>query len=329
MRKPGKHSEHSDTAPTTRMQVGRYRFSCTCTNGGHVPSNLGFVLRRSLGNSMKAVVCSDGDRHCPDCSLSARCTYCRVFEDARTDHGHYAMVASPPKPFVITPDHPPGVQAPGNGRFGFDLVLLGRTDETLGHFYKAFSHMGTRGVMASPGSQRVAFAVENLASGGMDVLAKTGRLTLPEIPAKWVTWPPEPAPAEHVARCTVHMLTPMKIPFSRHFVTDLPFRDLMEAVVGRMETLFSYYGEGGLDVDRDSLLDMAGQVRVADSRLKWHGWRQRLPGRVDREPMAGLMGTVTYQGPVAAHLPLLRMAAEVHVGRDASAGCGKIRVDEK
>jgi CRISPR/Cas system endoribonuclease Cas6 (RAMP superfamily) len=78
--------------------------------------------------------------------------------------------------------------------------------------------------------------------------------------------------------------------------------------------------------DARSFLDSAKTVQVEKSELRWHDW-ERYSARQDaRMTLGGFAGRITFAGPLAPWLPLLRVGEVLHVGKGTAFGLGKYRM---
>lgn len=77
-------------------------------------------------------------------------------------------------------------------------------------------------------------------------------------------------------------------------------------------------------LDYRGLIAAVEKVETIRGELHWHDW-ERGSGRQEQTMlMGGLMGSIVYQGQIAPFLPLLELSRELHLGKQASFGLGKI-----
>ena len=129
-------------------------------------------------------------------------------------------------------------------------------------------------------------------------------------------------------RATLRLLTPLRIKERGHLADTLHFRSLVFAMLRRTLELAWFHVPGApIDWSFRPLLERASGIRMT-SRVVWHDW-ERYSNRQQRKvTLGGLLGALEIEGEIDADLAsLLRTAEILHVGKGATFGLGKIKVE--
>ena len=306
------------------MLFEKYHFHGVFQDPAVLPVFKGSTFRGVFGVALKKVVCALRQQECGTCLLRAQCLYARVFETLGDSGGGKP---SPPHPFVIEP--PATVQThfqPGDA-FDFVLLLFGWANEYLPYFVYAFEEMGQLGLGRRLGGQRPRFQLAAVAAGEKILYRQEDRLLLQHTPP--VLEPPRlPSAPGPPGTLTVILETPLRLKYRNALRAELPFHVLIRAALRRLAALNEYFGAGEPPWDYRGLVARAQEVQIAAADLSWHDWR-RYSNRQDQAMlMGGMVGQVTYTGPVGEFLPLLKYNEQVHVGKATTFGLGKLRLGQ-
>lgn len=297
-----------------------------------LPAYAGSMVRGAFGIALQQSVCVTRTYECASCLLKDRCIYPYVFETPRpvaTRVMRKYPVA--PHPFVLVP--PPGnTIAPPAQPLAVGLTLFGKALRYLPQFIFALERMGQRGL----GGRRVRCALSTVGSrlANRDWLLYSAedrvlRSTEPFEHARFlVLGPPHPghedAPTEQV---TIELLTPLRIVYEERLATYLPFHVLIRSLLRRIAHL-SYFHCGG-DPSTVAFADwitLASTVQTTAHALQWFDWERYSNRQRTVMRLGGLIGRVTYEGPLAAFRPLLEAGEITHVGKGTSFGLGRYQI---
>jgi hypothetical protein len=265
------------------------------------------------------------EQSCESCRLRRACVYTRIFETFIEDTPPPLLRGLPtsPRPYVFEPleetlDFAPGDPLP------FDLLLIGQAAELQAYTTLAVERMAAAGL----GVHRVPFALSRVEAQAPDgswiPIFADGR---PFGPA---AVPPSLAPRDGFAasRATIHVLTPLRLKERGALAEAIDFRALAFTMIRRTLELAHFHVPGAeIDWSFRPLLDRAAAVRTT-ARLSWHDW-DRYSNRQHRKvTLGGLLGTLKLEGDLDGDLAhLLRTAEILHVGKGATFGLGKLRVE--
>ena len=100
---------------------------------------------------------------------------------------------------------------------------------------------------------------------------------------------------------------------------------MIDLLLGRLEALAVFHC-GAAWTPQEALRDAARQVYIVAKNLTL----QRLERYSNRHrqtlPMHGLLGTLSFAGPLAPFLPMLRMGQYIHIGAGTAFGLGRYRL---
>lgn len=127
---------------------------------------------------------------------------------------------------------------------------------------------------------------------------------------------------------TLHLLTPMRLLFDEALANRLDFHILIRTLLRRLSALSYFHCGRQLDLDFKGLIARAEQITTDTAALRWVDW-DRYSNRQKRKiQMGGLIGHVTYTGPLADFLPFIQLGELVHVGKGAVFGLGKYHITD-
>ena len=290
----------------------------------HLRGYLGNTLRGALGTALRDTVCNWPDRDCVLCSGAADCAWVRLFRTSCL-HVHLSKgaQATPTPPIVLEPPLTGGTFEPGD-ELALELVLVGNAIADLATISRACEHLGDRGV----GNRR-----SRVRLVGVDFVHAhgTARLYAPD-QMRCHDPPLEPtlataAPLTGVMApqkvLTVRLLTPLRLKSRGRLRRDVDFAGLVEAADWRIRQLETLHTERRHLPERETVLAAATRCTTATKDLRWEDWDLDSVARGQR-PVGGLVGTLCIEGEWHSLLPLLRLAEQVHVGKGATYGLGRI-----
>ena len=116
--------------------------------------------------------------------------------------------------------------------------------------------------------------------------------------------------------------TPLRIKRRGELLSKIDFADLVEAAHWRIALLGKFYAPDVSIPSAEEVQDLASRWTTSTVELDTREeWTDR--GR-ERCPAGGITGHLVMEGDWAPLLPLLRLAEQVHAGKGATRGLGKI-----
>lgn len=132
--------------------------------------------------------------------------------------------------------------------------------------------------------------------------------------------------AEGRARVEVELVTPLRFRQNNAFCRRLDFVGLVRLALRRLSSLAFDHCGGDLNFDFSALLEGAAEASLLRHDLTWHDWERYSGHQKRRMKMGGLVGHVAFGGVPLLYLPLLRLGALLHLGKNTSFGLGQIQL---
>lgn len=127
---------------------------------------------------------------------------------------------------------------------------------------------------------------------------------------------------------TLRFLTPTRLRFDEALVNHLDFHVLIRNLLRRLSALSYFHCGHQLDLDFKGLIARAEQITTEKTELHWADWHRYSNRQKRKIQMGGVIGQVTYRGPLAEFLPFLRLGELVHIGKGTVFGLGKYQMTD-
>lgn len=291
------------------MPLSFFHLTLTCrwTTDARLPLFIGPALCAGLDRGLKKMLCALRHQACETCPLHAHCGY-PVLSGISSPARHPAFVLDIPES---------GSTGEAKTPWAFSLLVFENALSWLAHMIHSFRLLGENGIGADTKEGFGQFALERIESGTFCIYdEKTGFLDTANLQKEELCI--QPAPAFPVTDLWLRLQTPFRPSRPRILYQVLPFYMLMEDVMDRLHFLGQQSGSEMLPPDAPELLSRAKTVYITQSDLFW---------REKPERVHGLLGSVRYAGDLNEFLPILHLAARLHIGRDIALGMGKMMLD--
>jgi hypothetical protein len=209
-----------------------------------------------------------------------------------------------------------------------DVKLIGRGMEYWPYFLEAFKKLGTKGIGPGRGRFRLAraWAIDPL--GPWETLVYDGQTDAlrNEILISAV------ADIERVAerlpsdQVTIHFVTPMQLKYKGEFVRQPAFHVLVRTILRRLSSLSYFHCGSRWEIDYRGIIEAAKEVDAVKANVGWEAW-ERVSGRQGRRlSMGGVVGDMTYVGPIDRFRAILVAGMVVQVGKGTVFGNGQFQI---
>lgn len=258
---------------------------------------------------------------CPECLLYRSCVFPYLFETPPPrDSRKMRKYPAAPHPFVLRIE--PGQEST---HYQLGLALIGQAGRQLPYFIHALTEAGRQGI----GSRRQPFELLEVRQAHGPDLTDWTPIHTPDTPLNPL--PPEPLTLPILPeRLTVHILSPLRLKQDNHLVTPASFRfsHFFSALLRRRSLLSYFHTDQPWEADFAGLVQRASTVQHQTPRLQWYDWT-RFSSRQDTSlEMGGLLGHFELSGDdVAEFWPLLWQGQWTHVGKGATLGLGRYRIE--
>lgn len=290
----------------------------------------GSNLRNALANVIRFTTCpetSNQRREPPSPAHIATCPACWLLS-AEIDPGSVVRA------YAVIPPLPAREWVRAGDCFSFGLTLFGDGGRYLPYFVLAINEVGRVGV----GPGRGNFTLEAIHAfdplqGDQEQLLAPGEF-LVRLPETAVGWSAVPHLVETTrdalgdqpgAPLTLHFHTPLRLEEKGHLFKSPDFGVFFRRLLYRIDDLGRQFA-GQPRRDRDevaALHQLADQVRLVESRVRWHELWSYSGRKQSDTPLSGLTGRATYTAPDwRPLLPWLIFGQGVQVGKSAVRGNG-------
>ncbi|MBN2444944.1 MAG: CRISPR system precrRNA processing endoribonuclease RAMP protein Cas6 [Spirochaetales bacterium] len=295
----------------------------------NLPYYKGFALRGAFGHALKKTVCIRKQTDCPDCLIRNQCPYSLIMGNpVQADHPHFKKYYTPQRPYIIVPPLEQIHSFPKGSLFSFDLVLIGNMRTYIPHFMYAFTQMGETGLGWKRG-KFVLMRVETLPLSGESLCIynqATGALRLPDTSIPFSDLSPD---SELPGKITLRFLTPFRMKIKGNLTSDFSFSLFYKRLLERLMVLNHFFCDGDLvEIDEEDS-SCAPDISIHKETLRWIDLERYSNKQQGKMKMGGVTGNITFQGPLASYIPVLRAGEYVHAGKGASFGFGKYSIDCK
>lgn len=281
------------------------------------------TLRGGFGKALHDISCVQPGADCVDCSLGSRCAYGYLFrtpvpEDATMMRGY----THAPHPFVFRPpmNHSPMVQR--DETINIDCVMVGDAVDYFPYIVFGLNRLGELGL----GTDRVTFHIERaMGPEGETLYARDQDRPIRSPKLHAVTAELKTSDESSIR---IHYRTPTRLRVNGRPLRRPDFGALVSAALRRLKLLCALHGAGTFDIDSERLATAAQSVECIADRTRWVDLERHSARQNQRVPIGGLIGAADFQGDVGPFLEILRLAANVHVGKKATAGHGFFEIEE-
>ncbi|MFZ5646387.1 MAG: CRISPR system precrRNA processing endoribonuclease RAMP protein Cas6 [Bacillota bacterium] len=318
---------------TNIFMVSKYEIDIEAGYGGlFLPPYKGSTLRGGFGSAFRRIACSQRGLECPSCLLRAGCPYAYVFETSPPP-GSEALrnYESVPRPFVLEPPLETRTEYGPGERIIFNLILFGKAVSYLPYFIVAFRELGELGIGRMRKKYRLAeIRAVNPVSGETGVVYRhedqlvrnVGKAMRSDIISELQSFDK----ASGSGRITLEFQTMTRVKYEENFARRPEFHILIRSLLRRLSSLAYFHHGWELDLDFAGLIEQAKQVSISGDETRWVDWERYSSRQDNKMNLGGLVGRVTYNGPVAAFMPLLKLGELTHVGKGTVFGMGRYEI---
>jgi hypothetical protein len=213
----------------------------------------------------------------------------------------------------------------GGRHAAFELVLIGRAGGLVSHLLHALREAGTKGI----GARRSA-RLSVIDATGIEVLPALHGLSMrPNLGLPLLCLDGLRAAGDaRVDEVTLDFLTPLRMKKFGEYQSDghrLGFPGLFGLLLRRIEALTAAHCSGDWRADA-RLLEAGRKVRVKERNLRFTPLRRYSNRHRRPMPLHGIVGSITFAGPLGPFMPVLRIGELIHVGAAADLGLGRYQM---
>ncbi len=299
----------------------------------------GASLRGSLFNAVWRRFCLNKTApSCAECQLHTMCPVSTLVAPLREENTRGRDI---PRPYIILP--PLGnarLYMPGD-RLIFGITLFGSIIQLLPYLMLSLSQIEENGLgraLPENRGQRGRFRIVRVESyhplhDERQVLYQVGQAQV-QTPAKAVTASDVATEAAKLSSdaLTLNFLTPTRLIDRERLVLRAEFRPLVQRLQERLHSLVAAYGDGDAspltDKEDVDLVALASEIRCKEDKTRWEEVRSYSNRQKRSMPISGLLGPVTFAGPLAPFRELLVWGQLIHVGKSVVKGNGWYTIEQ-
>lgn len=313
------------------MDLWVYEFELKALNSLHFASFSGPSFRGGFGSVLRQLTCVTRLPDCQDCPVRLDCPFTYLFKSAPpAGDTHFVNEAQVPRPFILeTPD----VTDVSHGKsVRFRVTLAGKANEYLPYIALAYRQLGMVGIGQGRGKYKLVSVSSIDPTGarlpiqildgieGRLYLSKAQPISFDKVQKTWEQ--------QSVSKLKVSFVSPTHLVAKGRSLDKPPeFEQLLRAVLRRYSDLAALYGEGRPQWDYRTILETAKEIRLAYSRISLFRRRGFSSRKGQETPTEGLTGDLIYEGGVSAFMPYLIFGQWLHVGKQATFGMGRYKVE--
>ena len=304
-----------------KIRYARFRMEMVAVDRLKLPPYKGSTLRGAFGHAFKKLVCVKRDMDCSTCLICAQCVYYYVFETPFSGGEDSRGYAFAPHPFVIEPPGETRQIYEPEAELHVGLILVGRALDSLPYFIYAFDEMGRGGLGVGRGKVALKRVVALSAAGEQCIYeADTGMLDL-DYPVCSGSSGGDIGP-----QARLRLQTPIRLKTQGRYASRLDFSLLVRALLRRVSDLTRFHCGAELELDYRAWIARSEKVRTEAVNTRWHDWERYSLRQGQKMKLGGLVGDVVFTGDIAPFGPLLRLGADLHVGKGTGFGLGRYEI---
>ena len=309
------------------LKIGVFSLTIQFTEKAQLPPFKGSTLRGGFGTAFKKTVCAERGRSCDDCILRGKCIYSVVFESPVDKNNKLLKgMTFAPHPFIIEPPITEKEFFSPEDELEFKIILFGKYIDNLVYFVHSFMKLGRLGLGKGRADFKV-LSVKDYISNRELFFSDTSTLSGDFASLQTADILNSNTP-HNINNIIINFETPARIKYEGHYIDNLPFNVFWKNISRRVRTLSSLYCNDLMNIEWNQLLKLSENIQTKDSSLTWKDWRRYSHRQKSKMNFGGLVGTVTYSGPLDLFFPFIKLGQFLHIGKNTSFGLGKYNIVE-
>lgn len=314
------------------FRLAKYNLELEAGDEGlELPPYKGSTFRGGFGHAFRSMVCTMKKTDCNECILTEKCPYSYIFETAPGSKAEVLNNFSEvPRPYVIEPPLERNTSYKPREKLNFYLVLIGKAVDFLPYFIVTFEELGHMGI----GRGRKPYTLRKVTAKdreGVDgIVYSTEDRKIQNFNAS-ITGQDLIDAADQAGnlpdKVTLSFITPTRIKYDRHLCSKFEFHVLMGSLLRRFSNLSYFHQDTHVQINYNAFIEDCQKVSISEDRTEWMEWERFSKRQQSRLNMGGLVGQITYCGPMEFYLPLLLLGEYIHVGKNITFGLGQFQVE--
>ncbi len=288
-------------------------FLCEPENELYLPEFKGSTFRGILGRTLRQALCVlKTYKDCHLCPIYKTCYYAYIFETIPDPEKplpfNFHKLTSLPHPFILEPPLLNQKILTVGEQFSLKIILVGTAIKYEPYFILALELASEHGV----GKGNKKFKLQKYISTETQFIL----LNLSN-----------PTGNNSSLKIALEFLTPLRIIYQGKLLRHLEFHILVRQLLRRITALYYFHCSNNLpELPVKDYIDMAQEIRVISSTLKWYDWERYSFRKKRRMMLGGLVGKIEFEGKLSPFLDLLKAGEILHCGKNTSFGLGKYQI---
>jgi len=301
------------------LRLARFRFDFKVETPLHRHYYAGSQLRGAFGHALRRTTCVTRQKDCKACPLYRSCAYPEVFETPAPEHHARQRFSQVPNPYVIEPP-PLGAHDYRPGEIlSFDFVLMGLALRHLPLIVYAWQRALQRNEGMGGGSARLVGVAYVPPVGEPEAIFADGELRSLDIR------PPAAPVLDGAAR--LRFATPLRLQQEGKALGHaMTARDILMGLARRYWYLAEFHQHIQPATDFREFGERAAALELEDGTV-WRDWRRYSNRQRQAMVLGGVIGEVVLRGDLAPFADLLTVGQWTHLGKNASFGLGRYRLE--
>ena len=314
-----------------KLEIMSLKFILKARDNIKLPEHPGSTLRGAFGHGLKEVACNLPNEKCKECNLNNNCAYSLLFNPfllGREKKKTSNRFNNKPRPFVFEPLIQEEKVFKSQESIEFKLNLFGYSKDFLAYIIEAWKQLENQGIGLGRGKfileevwvennivgskQRIYSKQFGFDNSSKDLINKSTLNKLQNCLNK--------------KKILLRFLTPVLLKHKGDYVEKITFYKLMKNLFRRLSSLSVFYGKKQLDIDFNSYLEKAKDIKLIKDTTNWESWYRYSNRQNKKIKMKGLVGEVVYEGNLEEFLSYLILGQYTHVGKNTVFGLGDYKL---
>lgn len=308
----------------------KYKISLIMLEDGFISEFASSMIRGSLFNCLRSMVCLTGSQTCKDCIVWDQCSYSFFFElPMQKGNSPLRVGDSIPHPYIIEMVYPHRRFIEKGSKLNFNIILIGRSIVFLPHLICAILRMCDKGI---GNKKKIKLMLDTIELERMDKdlmkIFVDNKLIEHPIIYRSVQFFGSEVPVNNML---LKFITPVRIKSGGKLCSKLNFIILLKNILRRLSLISMCYGDDGEQempaFNISELIDKASFIKVKDENIGWvdvgrYSFKQKMEMQ-----LGGLIGKIAFEGNITEFMPFVRLGEVLHIGKNTSFGLGKYIIE--
>lgn len=299
--------------------IARYHFAFEVTQSIRLPEYAGSMLRGAFGQALRRTACMIREKNCKVCPLFRTCPYTAIFEAPAPQAHSLQAFSQIPAPYIIEPpEWGMRIYQPGE-MLEFSMVLVGKALEQLALVTYAWQRAFAREV--GHGKAHLIGLYLETPDGKQKIYDDTSHMLIEHDNHLGIDICP-------MTSARLSFMTPLRLQDNGHALpaSKLTVRRFMMALIRRIALLSEFHM--GISAETDFHALSLQVEHIQDTReLTWRDWTRYSSRQQQTMQLGGVVGMWTLTGIPEAFFAYLYLGQWLHVGKNATFGLGRYKIE--